>query len=114
MLKDLKVNDVLNLKELKSDRHFHVEGTFPVFRNVKTMSWGAHAFTQAKGEWLRMKVEARRHKGHIYILLAANDTFTVLYTTTRGRIQKIETDVYIDCLIDTIDREIEYVEAYGR
>ena len=75
-------------------------------------SWGAHAWMVNKDLWLRFKVQGHHHKGHVYIVLAWNDTFTVYYTTSRGKIVDKREEVYIDELVQVIDKRVEKIEAY--
>ena len=81
-------------------------------RSAKVMSWGAHAWTKYKKLALRFKVEGNHHKGHVYIALNFMDTFDIYFTTTRGTIQKKIEGIYIDQLIDVIDKVVEYVPEY--
>lgn len=37
----------------------------------------------------------------------------VILTTTRGTVIKVIDDIFIGDLVNTIDKEIEYIEAYG-
>jgi hypothetical protein len=42
------------------------------------------------------------------------DLFNIYYTTNQGKIKKITKDVYLDMLIDILDRDIERVKEYVR
>ena len=84
-----------------------------IARTLKVMSWGAHAWTKFNDHVLRFKVNAHRHKGHIYIAVNGKDLFDVWLTTTRGRILKAFNDIFIEDLINIIDKEIEYIEGYN-
>ena len=79
---------------------------------VKVWSWGPHAWTKMSKKLLRFKVEAHRHKGHIYIAVNGADYFDIFLTTTRGRILKTFTDIDISSLVETIDDKIEKIDAY--
>ena len=57
-------------------------------------------------------VSGHHHKGHVYIVLAGDDTFTLYLTTSKGTIKKIVEMVYIDELIDRIDVEVERIKEY--
>lgn len=96
------------------EREFDTKALLNTIRkSVKVWSWGAHAWTAHKSKWLRFKSNGHHHKGHVYISLAFNDTFTIHYTTTKGTILDIDTsDIYIDMLIDTIDNKIERIDSY--
>jgi hypothetical protein len=70
-------------------------------------SWGAHAWMINKDQWLRFMVNGRKHKGHVYIALGWNDTFTLYFTTSRGTIVEKMEEIYIDMLVPTIDKFVE-------
>lgn len=78
----------------------------------KMASWGATAFVVSKDKFARFMVSGHHHRGHIYIALAWNDTFTVYLTTPKGKVVDILESVYIDELVDRIDKRIEYVKEY--
>lgn len=75
--------------------------------SVVIMSWGAEKWTANANKWLRFKSNGYKHKGHVYIILAWNDTFTVVYTTLKGKVKFIDEEVYIDMLVESIDNRIE-------
>jgi len=83
-------------------------------RTVKVWSWGANSWTKMNKALLRFKVQARRHRGHIYIAVNGLDLFDVWLTTLEGKIKKEFKDVYLEDLIDTIDNEIENIPEYTR
>ena len=85
-----------------------------IARTMKVMSWGAHAWTKMNKSLLRFKVQAHRHKGHIYIAVNFLDLFDVFITTVQGNIVKTFENVYIEDLITTIDNEIERIPEYKR
>jgi hypothetical protein len=57
-------------------------------------------------------VSGHHHSGHVYITLAWNDTFTIYYTTSRGKIVDKREEVYIDELVQVIDERVEKIDAY--
>lgn len=75
-------------------------------------SWGANSWTKMNKFYLRFKVQAHRHKGHIYICVNSSDLFDIYLTTTKGTIKKVFKDVYVEDLVSTIDNEIEKIEVY--
>lgn len=80
--------------------------------NMTVWSWGAHAWTKnEENTMLRFTVNGHHHKGHVYITLAWNDTFTVTLTSNRGNVKHSMENVYIDMLIDVIDDKVEYIEG---
>lgn len=102
----------LNLDEL-GEREFDINQIFSLLkRSVKVWSWGAHAWKYKSNKWLRFKSNGHHHKGHVYITLAWNDTFTVYFTSTKGTIEDLKENVYIDQLIDVIDKKIEFIDKY--
>ena len=85
-----------------------------ISRTITVRTWGANSYTKMSKYLLRFKVQARRHRGHIYIAVNGLDLFDVYLTTLGGKIKKEFKDVYIEDLINTIDKEIEYVSTYVR
>jgi len=105
-----------NISELnqKEYREFYSmqELVNTIRQSRKVWSWGPHAWTKISSKLLRFKVNAHRHKGHIYIAVNGADYFDIFLTTTRGRIVKTFTDIDISTLIETIDDEIERIPEY--
>jgi len=83
-----------------------------ISRTMKVMSWGSHAWTMMNKALLRFRVQAHRHKGHVYIAVNGADLFEIWLTTLQGNIKKHFSDVYLEDLIDTIDQEIEAIPEY--
>jgi len=81
-------------------------------KNTKVWSWGAHAWVTHEDKWLRFKSNGHHHKGHVYITLGFDDTFTIYYTNTRAKVIDMVTGVYVGSLIDTIDNRIERIANY--
>lgn len=81
---------------------------------VRMMSWGAHAFTSIPSDHkgsdfgLRFAVQGRNHKGHVYVFLAADDTYTVVLTTMLGKEKSVHTGIYCDELNERINQLVEY------
>ena len=80
--------------------------------NAVIWSWGAHAWTKMNDFCLRFKVQGHHHNGHVYIVVNGADLFDVYLTTSRGTIKNIFTDIFVDCLIDTIDNAVERIPSY--
>ena len=70
-------------------------------------SWGAHAFSVHKDKFARFMVQGRKHYGHVYIVLGWDDTFTLYFTTLQGVIKEKVEGIYVDVLVETIDRYVE-------
>jgi len=85
-----------------------------ISKNHKIWSWGTHAWTKMSKFCLRFKVTGHHHKGHVYIVVNVSDLFDVYFTTTHGKIKKIENDIYIEDFIDRLDIVIEKIDAYNR
>lgn len=103
----MKVGDILKPLEL-GERSFDPKELFTnLKRNRIVWCWGAQAWTVHKDKFLRFKSNGFLHKGHVYILLGWDDTFTVLTTSMKGKIKTINKSVYVDVLVETIDRLIE-------
>ena len=83
--------------------------------NPYSWSWGFHnAGIAHKNKALRFTVSGHHHKGYVYIVLSGLDLFDIYYTSNQGNIKKITKDVYLDMLIDVLDRDIERVAEYVR
>ena len=76
------------------------------------MSWGAHDFKSIEDKALRFTVSGHHHKGNIFIFLHTNDTFEIYLTDNKAKIKEQINDIYIDMLIDTLDKKIEWIEGY--
>ena len=106
---------------------------YGINRNI-TMSWGvSNYFIIDKKSWidipasfkipqlkedaaykigLGLKVNAHHHKGYVLITLNSGDYYDVDIITTHGNIKKQFTDLCFEDLVETIDKEIEYVDTY--
>jgi hypothetical protein len=103
----MKIGEILNPSKV-GERGFDPKELFNSIRNHRIVwCWGAHAWTAHEDKFLRFKSEGYLHKGHVYITLGWDDTFTIIYTTLKGRVLDIQEGIYIDMLIDSIDRKIE-------
>lgn len=103
----MKVGDILDPKEV-GQRGFDPQELFKNLRSLPTVwSWGAHAWVHHKDKFLRFKTNGYLHKGHVYIILGWDDTFTVILTTVKGKVISIDENVYVDELIQTINKRVE-------
>ena len=90
-----------------------------LLRNNMVMSWGAHNFivdSTKRPRMFRMLVQGNHFRGHVYIFLNGSDLFDVYLTSIRGTI-KDRTDemgIYVDELIEWIDRKVERIPEYIR
>lgn len=77
-------------------------------------SWGCSSRTNFNDKALVLKVSGHHHKGYVAITLAFDDTYTVSFITTTGKIKETLTGVYCDCLAEIIDEKIERIKQYQR
>lgn len=103
----MKVGEILNPLEV-GQRSFDPKELFGALRGLRTVwCWGAQDWTVHKDKFLRFKSNGYLHKGHVYIILGWDDTFTVILTTLKGKVISIDEGVYVDVLVQTIDRRVE-------
>ena len=103
----MKVGDKIKPLEV-GERSFDPKELFNSIRNLQTVwCWGGQAWTAHKDKFLRFKSNGHLHKGHVYIILGWDDTFKVILTTVKGKILSIDENIYVDMLIDVIDKRIE-------
>lgn len=103
----MKVGDILNPSEV-GERSFDPVDLFNNLRRLQTVwCWGAQAWTHNDDKFLRFKSNGYLHKGHVYIILGWDDTFKVILTTMKGKVLSIDEGVYVDMLVQTIDRRVE-------
>jgi hypothetical protein len=90
-------------------------------------SWGATKFRAVRENQIQginedylggllFYVRGMKHKGHVFVSLALNDTYTVTVgNVVKGqmKIKKQVNDVYFDELGDIIDELIERQDAYA-
>jgi hypothetical protein len=110
----MEIGDLIN-EEKVGQRSFEPKELFQALQcnaTVTLMSWGAHDWSACEDQWLRFKVNGFFHKGLVYIALGWNDTFTIYYTTPTGKIVDIRTEVYIDELVQVLDKRIEFIDEY--
>ncbi len=113
----MNVGDKINIEEFNTG-HREFLGMQEFVQNIarlrKVWSWGAHAWTKMNDYCLRFKVNGNHFSGHVYLVVNGADLFDVYYTTTRGTIKMIDNDIYLDMLLDTIDKKVEWIEDYIR
>lgn len=78
----------------------------------KFWSWGADKFTDINKRGLRFTVNAHHHKGHVYLFVNGSDLFDIYLTTSHGNIKEKICDIYLDQLVDVIDKKIEWIDIY--
>lgn len=65
-----------------------------------------------KNRCFRFRVSGHHHRGYVYIMLNGADLFDVYYTNIKNVIKKIDSDVYGEDLVDTLDNTIERLPSY--
>lgn len=85
-------------------------------RTVKSMSWGSRSWTlrQVAGTTigLQFRVSGHHHKGLVILTVNGLDLFDIYLTKLNGEIKEKISDIYLEDLIDVIDRKVEYVSTY--
>jgi len=103
----MKVGEILDPREV-GERGFDPEELFNNLKRLHTVwCWGPQAWTVHKDKFLRFKSNGFLHRGHVYVILGWNDTFKVILTTLKGKVISIDEEVYVDVLVQTIDRRVE-------
>lgn len=76
------------------------------------LSWGFNSPIRLENG-LKFKVQGYIHSGWVAVLYnEGNDLFDVSLLNPDGTVKKRETDVYLDCLVDTIDGMVERTPDY--
>jgi len=98
----------------KSSRDMDVKGLVEFFyhHGSKFFSWGAQNFVNINNRGLQFKVNGHHHKGHVYLFVNAADLFDIYLTSTRGNIKEKICDIYLDQLVDVLDKKIEWIDIY--
>jgi hypothetical protein len=85
-------------------------------RTVKSMSWGSRSWTlrQVAGVTmgLQFRVSGHHHKGLVILMVNGSDLFDIYLTKLNGEIKEKISNIYIEDLIDTIDKKVEYLNTY--
>ena len=80
------------------------------------MSWGSRSWTlrQVAGVTigLQFRVSGHHHKGLVILTVNGLDLFDIYLTKLNGEIKEKISDVYLEDLIDVIDRKVEYISTY--
>lgn len=76
------------------------------------LSWGFNR-PQAIDNGLRFRVQGYIHKGLVAVIYDEGyDLFRVHLLNADGTIKKVQDGIYVDGLVDTIDRMVERVPNY--
>ena len=80
----------------------------PTLRRMPIVwSWGARDWTKMNEGVLRFKVSGRLHEGYVYLSINFMDLFRIDLTDGSGKIVTTEDDIYVDTLIEVLDKLIE-------
>lgn len=77
-------------------------------------SWGFRNGTKMNNGCYRFQVSGFKHKGYVYIVLNGLDLFDIYYTTLASKVKKVVNDIYLEDLIEVLDKDIERISAYVR
>ena len=76
------------------------------------LSWGFNSPIRLENG-LKFKVQGYIHSGWVEVLYnEGSDLFDVSLLNPDGTVKKRETDVYLDCLVDSIDGMVERTPDY--
>jgi hypothetical protein len=96
-------------------REFDFNDTLMVLKSPINIywTWGVEKIYKIENQGLVLKVNGHHWKNFVLITLGWNDTYTVSLLDAELNPTKTITEIYYDMLQNTIDKEIEYIEAYG-
>lgn len=83
-------------------------------RTYKVMSWGAHAWTNIRNKALRFKVQGHLYSGWVIIAVNGLDLFDIHFVNRSMEIKETINDIYLEDLINVIDRKVERIDTYKR
>mgnify|MGYP001544807622 FL=1 len=98
------------------ERLFDVTETIRLLTSYgyKYFSWGCSKAFQYKSKGLLLRVNGMHLKGYVWIYLGYDDTYGVEYYDLKGnKVFESDKTIYFDELFNTIDRKIEYIDAYS-
>jgi len=78
---------------------------------VVVWSWGATGWCRMSPYVLRFRVNGKLHRGYVFVCVTHADLFHVVFTTSRNRVVKTVTDVFVDDFVETLDAIIETAPA---
>lgn len=101
------------VNELTEDKRlWDSQELYSLIKNTSIFwSWGVSTRANIENKAMLLKVNGHHFKGIVLITLAANDTFTIYYIKEDKVVDSIE-NIYIDELVNTIDKKVEYIDAY--
>ena len=92
----------------------NVEETLSVLKSnpIVIISWGCSDFLNVNNVGLLFKVRGNHHQGFVLITLSWMDLYDVHIIDKEGNSIDQILGLYDDCLLDAIDKRIEYVKEY--
>ena len=80
------------------------------------MSWGLNPDTIKSVECgVQFHVQGFKHTGNVEVKLNEGaDLYEIYLYDDSGQLKESHTDIYVDQLIDTIDRAVEYTDDYEK
>jgi hypothetical protein len=87
-----------------------------IARTLKAITWAARGWTvltvvgQPMG--LKFRVSGHHHKGYVILTVNGADLFDIYLINMKGMVKEKIEDVYLEDLIDTIDKKVEYIARY--
>lgn len=96
-------------------REFDFNETLMVLKSPINIywTWVVEKIFTIENQGLILKVNGHHWNDFVLITLGWNDTYTVSLLDAEFNPTKTITDVYFDMLQNIIDKEIEYIDAYG-
>lgn len=83
-----------------------------ISRTIKVITWGARGWSNWNNNALAFRVSARRHKGIVVIAPNGLDLFNVYLLNMQRKVKEVIENVYVEDVVDTIDRKIEFISQY--
>jgi hypothetical protein len=86
-------------------------------RTLKAITWGARGWTVLtianKPMGLKFRVSGNHHKGYVVLTVNGLDLFDIYLLNMKGEIKEKIESIYLEDLIDTIDKKVEWIAKYG-
>jgi hypothetical protein len=105
-----------NISEINKDHYSRFETMQEVAnamtKSQKVWSWGTRGYSNYENLFLRFRVSGHLFHGAIFIGVNGKDLFDIYLCNLQGNIKEVINDIYIEDLIDTIDRKVERIGAY--
>lgn len=95
---------------MKLDAAKYILGVF-IMDIIRPASWGIHNASRTP-EGVRFSVDGFLHKGDVEVDYLGDATFTVRILGSNGKIKNKVEGIYVDGLIETIDKLVEHCSDY--